>query len=223
MTSWLCHCVVNTFSDDFLWFTAVVPYVGPCIVFSCIPFFGVRVLHFGLPVAVHVHIYVCWLCHLTSFWAPTLDAKIVSCFLRNYHTFWLSTLHSSFDSLLPSILQTITWCMGSHLKIKTKIQDVLTYICRFILVMAVSSSVNYAKEITKEKNPKGHMQLIHVLTKLPSKHTESLHVLKSHWHPYRKALINKLCVLLSYFKISSNSMSCQTSSKMQQKWSKLNT
>ena len=46
-------------------------------------------------------------------------------------------------------------CGASHSKIKTKTKDVLTYSCRFILVMVVDSSAKYAKEITKERNPKG--------------------------------------------------------------------
>ena len=56
-------------------------------------------------------------------------------------------------TLNPMDLPHDTW--QSHSKIKTKTQDVLTYICRFILVMVVDSTANYAKEITKEKDHKG--------------------------------------------------------------------
>ena len=55
----------------------------------------------------------------------------------------------------------------------------LCHIYRFILVMVVDSSAKYAKEKTK-RTVRAHMHLIHILTKLSSKQTESLHVLKSH-------------------------------------------
>ena len=60
--------------------------------------------------------------------------------------FWLSTLDS------------MDYCMMHRLwhKLKTKTQDILTYICRFILVVIVDRSANYVKkDITKEKDPKG--------------------------------------------------------------------
>ena len=59
--------------------------------------------------------------------------------------------------------------MGSHSKIKTKTQDVLTYICRLVLVMVVDSSAKYAKEITKNRTLRAHVQLIYVLNQLSKK------------------------------------------------------
>ena len=144
-----------------------------------------------------------WLCH-----ASLSTTLLFNCSPSTHLDSLLLTLNSMQYHMMHGFL----------LKIETKTQDVLTYICRFILVMVVDSSANYAK--WWEKDPKGPYAINTCLTKLPSKQTESLHALKLHW-PSQKALINKLYVLLNYLKIPNNLLSCQTSSKMQLKWRKL--
>ena len=97
MTGWLCHWHCLWW---FLWFTGAGSWFYPStwvhLVSLCIPLFGVQVLH--LPMAVHIHIYICWLSCLISFWAPHWVPKWCHASFSTVTLFNLTHFDFTFDS-----------------------------------------------------------------------------------------------------------------------------
>ena len=148
------------------------------IVFLCTPFFGVRVLHLGHPLATHVHLYFSG-CLAWFFLSPSLGAEFVS------HLFPLShilTCPQGFSFQLFTSC-SIMWC----LKIKTKTPESPDSIMADLFwICAIDSWAKY-KRITKEEDPKGPHAINTCSTKLLSKQTNSFQVPKSHW-PLQKSI-----------------------------------
>ena len=87
-----------------------------------------------------------WFLFKVPYWVPKLCQA----------SFRTITLFNSSPSTCPltlCVFDSTVWFMGPYSKIKTKTQDVLTYICRFILVMVVDSSAKYEKRDNKRKGP----------------------------------------------------------------------
>ena len=121
--------------------------------------------------------------HMWS-WKTNMAAKDVSLLSALSHSLtqlaaYLLTLHPQFRTF---ILWISIWYVGSRLKNQTKTQEVMTQYLEIFLDFCSWQLSKIYKRITKEKrHPKGPYAINTCLTKLLSRQTESLHMLKLHW------------------------------------------
>ena len=132
--------------------------------------------------SVHLCCSHSWLSHLILLWVPYWAPDLC-------HTYCLYHVSQPdpWFTIWFIISHLIRWCMGSHLKSRPRHQKSWLDTGRFILHFVVDSSAKYKKIRKGEKDPKGPYAFNTCSTKLLSRQTKSLHVLKSHW-PLQKII-----------------------------------